>query len=297
MNKFLLIDGNLLMFKSFYATYNPNVPEKILKNSKGIYTNAIYVFLKSLFKILDYINPTHLMIAFDASSQTWRKQEFANYKEGRSKTPEILFSQFDILKVLLTKLNCFWLQHEGDEADDIIATFTKNPGFHYYVFSNDKDLLQLVDENVTIVQTGKTDYENPYKIISNQNFFQIFNLFPNQIPDFKGLAGDSSDNIPGVNQIGEKKAITLLQKFGNIDSIYKNIDEIKSKLRENLENEKELAFFYKKIATLNKDVQIDYSLGQCINFFDGDLTDAIKMLEDLELKSIANRIKNFTIKW
>ncbi|EGV00291.1 5'-3' exonuclease [Mycoplasmopsis columbina] len=255
---FLLIDGNLLMFQSFYASYNPNNINYLMKSPKGIYVNGVHVFLISLAKLIEAFDPKYLFIAFDANGKTKRHNEFEGYKSGRNKAPEIIFEQFALIKDILTGLNIKWFEQIGDEADDLIATLAKTKETNNIIFSKDKDLLQLVNENTIIAQNAKNEYG--YRIVNLDNFETIFGILPSQIPDFKGLAGDASDNLTGVNGIGDKGAVKLLNEFGSLENIYQNIEQIKGKQKEKLLNDKNNAFLCKKLALLNKDVDMDTNI-------------------------------------
>ncbi|AMD81049.1 DNA polymerase I [Mycoplasmopsis canis PG 14] len=218
--KSLVIDGNYMMFQSFYATYRGDI-SSILKTSKGIPTNAVSVFLSQLVKLIKFINPDNLMIAFDANSKTKRHEIFPEYKSGRTKAPVEIFEQFDIIKKLLSLLNIKWIEKAGDEADDIIGTYCKKMIGKKFIFSSDKDLLQLVDEDTSyIVKKGIE-----ISLIDNDNFHSIYEINPSQITTYKGLKGDSSDNLPGVKGIGDKTAIKLINTYGYFENIYKNLDE------------------------------------------------------------------------
>ncbi|WP_027334676.1 5'-3' exonuclease [Mycoplasmopsis felifaucium] len=276
-NKLLLVDGNLLMFQSFYASFNPNFPDNVLRAPNGITTNGVHVFFQTLFKVLKLVNPTHLFIAFDAHGETKRHQIFEDYKSGRSKAPVIIYEQFDAVKEILTSMKIKWFEKIGDEADDLIATLaSNNKGFDNIVFSKDKDLLQLVCTNTSILQTSKSFGGNlTYKVINLHNFKEEYGINPEQIPDYKGLAGDSSDNLKGVQGIGPKTAITLLNEFGTLENIYNNIETLKGKVKENLLNDKESGFFCKQLATLNENVDMDKNIDSyIINIDEAGTTEA-----------------------
>lgn len=287
-NKFLLIDGNLLMFQSFYASYNNK--SAILQNSKGIYTNGIVLFFYTLTRALQELKPSHLLIAFDHKDGcTWRKQEFSGYKAGRSLAPEIIFPQFVILKNLLTKLKINWLEHPNDEADDIIGTLAsiEEPNLEKIIFSKDKDLLQLVNNSSYVYKYDS--FRHVYDTINIHNFKDIFDLEPCQIPDFKGLAGDNSDNLKGVLGIGDKTAKNLLKEYKTLEKIYENLSSLKPSIQKKLIENKEEAFLCKRLATLNKNVNISKDLSDYTYFF--DLDNAIEELQELELFSVINKFK------
>ncbi|WAM02411.1 5'-3' exonuclease [Mycoplasmopsis felis] len=207
-NKNLVIDGNYLLFQSFYASYRGDI-NTILRTSKGIPTNAIQLFLMQLLKLLKEIKPTHLFITFDAYGQTLRHLQYQEYKSGRAKAPDELYIQMNLIKEILTKLNIKWLEQEGYEADDLIATFTTLLPGNNFVFSADKDLLQLVNSKTTLIHR-KSD---KYLYITNKNFYDLFEINPEQITSFKGLKGDPSDNLPGIKGVGDK---TVLNYWMNL---------------------------------------------------------------------------------
>ncbi|WP_029513361.1 5'-3' exonuclease [Mycoplasmopsis primatum] len=285
-NLMLLIDGNFLMFQSFYASYNPYKPEGTLKASNGVTTNGVHVFLQTMFKLMRKFQPSHMFIAFDAKGKTKRHEQYEEYKAGRTKAPVIIFEQFDLIKKILTAMNIKWYEKVGDEADDLIATVaTKNCGFKNYIFSKDKDLLQLVNENNSVIKVNKDDnYYQSYSLDTIEDFKDTYDINPSQIPDYKGLAGDSSDNLKGVQGIGPKKATSLLNQFNTLEGIYKNIESIKGKTKEYLINDKESAFFSKKLAILNCDVDMNTNIDDFLIKL--NTADAAKILSDYNFTNI-----------
>ncbi|UUD35517.1 5'-3' exonuclease [Mycoplasmopsis caviae] len=269
-DKFLLIDGNYLLFSSFYASYNQYNPESTMRSPQGITTNGVHVFLITLSKLLAYFKPKYLFIAFDAFGKTKRHQSYQDYKAGRMKAPTIIFEQFKTIKEILTKLNIKWFEKSGDEADDLIATLAQSQGCLNLIFSKDKDLLQLVNGNTCVVKTVKEGFKIHYELETIDNFEYIYGIKPNQIPDFKGLAGDSSDNLKGVSGIGEKGAIKLINEYGSLENIYQNIDQIKGKTKDKLTIDKEQAYMCKSLATLNLNVEMDKNLSTYLLNFDWD---------------------------
>ncbi|WP_416738120.1 5'-3' exonuclease [Mycoplasmopsis meleagridis] len=263
MEKFLLIDGNLLLFQSFFASYNPYSQANLMKSPLGITTNGVHVFLITLAKLINYFQPKYLFIAFDANAKTKRHQMYSDYKSGRNKAPEIIFEQFFLIKDILKKLNIAWEEKEGDEADDLIASLSSKFKTDNYIYSKDKDLLQLVKENISIVRNNK---EHNFEIINEENFRFFYGFNPEQVADFKALAGDSSDNLPGVNGIGDKGATKLINEYGNLENIYENLDSIKGKLKEKLTKDKDQAFLCKNLALLNKNVEMNHNLNFYANY-------------------------------
>ncbi|QDF64928.1 5'-3' exonuclease [Mycoplasma nasistruthionis] len=291
MNKHLIIDGNYLMFQSFHASYNPNF---FMQNSAGIPTNAINLFLIQMIKLIKYYQPTHLFIAFDSKEKSFRHELYDNYKEGRSKAPNELFIQFDLIKQILSKLNIVHQEQPGYEADDLVAAYCKLAANDEtkIIFSRDKDLHQLIDQNTSVIIKDKTN--NEYALLTDQNYFDNYNFYPNQVPDFKALAGDSSDNLPGVKGIGEKTAINILNLYGNIKNLYQDqaswpVNLTKSVIKKITENQADAEFCY-KMATLNPNVEnFDVNLEKYelkIN-----LNNALDLLTELELKTVISYLK------
>ncbi|BAW18237.1 DNA polymerase I: 5'-3' exonuclease [Mycoplasmopsis bovigenitalium] len=254
MNKLLLIDGNFMMFQSFYASY---YPEKAItmKDDNNRNTNAVHVFFMSLFNLINFVKPTHIFIAFDAHGKTKRHELYPEYKAGRKQTPIEIFDQFIITKEILDSLNITWFEKVGDEGDDIIASVAnQNKNIKKIIYSRDQDLLQLVDNNTSVLHKSGAGfiYYSPW------NFEQKFKIKPHLIPDFKGLAGDKSDNIKGVIGIGEIGANKLINKYGSIENIYQNINNINGSFKNKLIKGKNDAMFCKRLATLNKNVEINF---------------------------------------
>ncbi|MBN4084528.1 MULTISPECIES: 5'-3' exonuclease [unclassified Mycoplasma] len=289
--KSLVIDGNYLMFQSFYATYRGE-GSLILSNSFGVPTNAIQAFMMQFLKLIKFVRPDSIFVAFDAKGPTKRHEIFSEYKSGRTKAPDILYPQFDWIKRILSGLNVVWQEKLGDEADDLIATYCSKVNGKKYVFSADNDLLQLVDENVTILRKDKTNY----KEINKDNFFQIFKFLPNQLTSYKGLKGDSSDNLPGVFGIGEKTAISLLEKYNNFENIYKNLEnnsDLTKSVKNKLINGYQTGLMSYNLSILNCDVE---NFETNLEFYKLQLNynNAMDILMELELSVVINELrKNF----
>ncbi|WP_192805345.1 5'-3' exonuclease [[Mycoplasma] mobile] len=289
MNKILLIDGNLLAFKSFFATAYIG---SSLQTSTGIPTNAVHTFINTIFKLLKELNPTHIFVAFDKPGKTFRHEFFEEYKSKRQSTPDSLKVQFIYIKRVLSKMRICWFEESLIEADDLIATWVSKINTskdEVIVYSSDKDLLQLVAKNVSVI--SKWD-KNEYVIDNENNFFERHSIFPNQIPDFKALAGDASDNYLGISGIGPKTAINLLSEFQIIENLYENLANIKSKkVKEVLELEKDKAFLYKKIAKLKTDVNLNFSL-EDIKLSYKFQKEAMEIFEELEMKNTSSKYLN-----
>ncbi|QGZ97203.1 DNA polymerase I [Mycoplasma sp. NEAQ87857] len=286
----LVVDGNYLLFQSFYATFRGDL-DAIMRNSKGVATNALSIFLSQLNKLIIEIQPDYLFIAFDARGKTKRHLIYEEYKSGRTKAPQELFDQFELIKQLLTDLAINWQEQEGYEADDLIASYCSNIPGEKVIFSRDKDLLQLINDEIVII-----DKLNPAtNYIKSDNFFDLFNFYPNQVIDYKALKGDPSDNLPGIKGIGEKTAIKLLEQFGTFDNIYQNINSplitksIKNKL---LTGQAQGQLCY-ELATLNPNVP-DFDTNIEHYAFKINYQNALALLNELELNRAKKQIANWT---
>ncbi|HEQ9528366.1 TPA: DNA polymerase I [Streptococcus pyogenes] len=251
-NKLLLIDGSSVAFRAFFALYNQI---DRFKNHSGLHTNAIYGFHLMLDHMMKRVQPTHVLVAFDAGKTTFRTEMYADYKAGRAKTPDEFREQFPYIREMLTALGIAYYELEHYEADDIIGTLDKmaertEVPFDVTIVSGDKDLIQLTDENtvVEISKKGVAEFEE----FTPAYLMEKMGLTPNQFIDLKALMGDKSDNIPGVTKIGEKTGLKLLHEFGSLEGIYDHIDGFKaSKMKENLINDRDQAFLSKTLATIN----------------------------------------------
>ena len=275
MNKTLvIIDGNSIINRAFYA-----LPE--MSNKEGLKTNAIYGFTNMLLKIIDTYNPTHISVAFDRKAPTFRHIEFKEYKAGRKKMPDELREQFEPLKDLLDKFNIHRLEIDGYEADDIIGTVSKiaeDNGFKVYIVTGDKDAIQLASNKTTTLITKKGVGE--VEEYDYDSVIEKYEMTPTQFIDLKGLMGDKSDNIPGVPGIGEKTGIKLIKEFSSIEGIFDNIDSIKGSTKKKLEENKELAIMSKKLATIIRDVPVEFNLEELEygNYNTKDILDVFKYL-------------------
>lgn len=286
MEKLVLIDGNSLSFRAFYAL-------PLLTNRAGIHTNAVYGFAMLLEKIKKEEQPTNFLVAFDAGKTTFRHETFGDYKGGRQKTPPELSEQFPLIRQLLDAYQIKHYELENYEADDIIGTLSKEAdkaGIQTIIVTGDRDLTQLASDNVTIYYTKKgvtdVDHYTPEFIAEKYN-----GLKPSQIIDMKGLMGDTSDNIPGIAGVGEKTAIKLLNQFETVENLYEHIDEVSGKkLKEKLENGQEDAFMSKQLATIKRDSPIEVSLKDTKLPDDVDQTAKIDLFKELDFKQMLNQI-------
>jgi len=285
MKKAILVDGNNLMFRSYYATaYSGN----IMRNSKGFPTNALYGFVSMINKIINEERPEYIAVAFDIG-KNFRKQKYDFYKEGRHETPDDLKKQMPIARDILDAMGIKYLELEPYEADDIIGTLAsmadQDPEYDATIISSDRDLLQLISPVVDVKLLKQKDYirYNP------ETFKDDWGIEPIKIIDLKALAGDASDNIPGVRGIGDKTALKLLQEYGSLEGIYDNIESIKGKTREKLEIDRDNAFMSKEIATIYKEVPLNISFEDII--YKGANEEALsEIYETLEFYSL---LKNF----
>ncbi len=251
MNGLILIDGNSLINRAFYAT-----PPLSTKDGKP--TNAVYAFINMLVKIIGDINPKHILVAFDRKEPTFRHGMYSEYKGTRKPMPEDLRPQIDLLKDVLDVLGISRYEKPSIEADDIIGSASKKFNENTVIITGDKDSFQLVDETTSVYFTRKGISE--LEVYSNENFTEKTGISPLQIIDLKSMMGDSSDNIPGIAGVGEKTALSLVQTYGSLENLYENIGELKGKLKEKVENSKELAFLSKTLATIKTDVELPFEL-------------------------------------
>lgn len=286
MKKIILVDGNNLLFRSYYATaYTGNV----MKNSKGFPTNALYGLVTMINKIILEEKPNYIAVAFDIG-KNFRKCKYDFYKEGRQQTPDDLKKQMPYARKLLNKMGIKTLELEPYEADDIIGTLAseveRDDNFIATIVSSDKDLLQLLSEQVDIKLLKQKDYirYNP------KTFYDDYKINPINMIDLKALAGDPSDNIPGVKGIGEKTALSLLQKYPTIEEIYNHIDEMKGKTKEKLIIDKDNAFMSKEIATIYREVPIDLNL-EDYKYEHIESDELYEIYEELEFYSLMKTFK------
>ncbi len=255
MEKLVLIDGNSLLNRAYYAT-------PVFTTKNGMPTNAIFGFVKLLFKILGDLKPNYIIVAFDLKAPTFRHKMFDGYKSTRKGMPDDLAVQVEPLKELLKAMRIATCFKEGIEADDIIGTLSKKFDVHSYIYTGDRDSFQLVDEKTDVYYTKKG--VSILQKLNIENFKNEIGLTPLQIIDLKALMGDSSDNIPGVQGIGEKTALALLENYGSLDGVYENIENLKGALKSKLISNKEIAYLSYKLATIDRACDLDIELSECI---------------------------------
>lgn len=275
MDKLVLIDGNSLFNRAFFAM-------PVFSTSDGMPTNAIFGFTKLLFKILDDEKPQYIVVAFDLKEPTFRHKMYSGYKATRKPMPEELAVQVAPLKSLLKAMKIATCEKKGIEADDILGTLSKKFDVHSLLYTGDRDSYQLVDEKTDVCFTKKGVSEI-YRL-NIDNFKSEIGIDPPQVVDLKALMGDKSDNIPGVPGIGEKTARDLLNEYGTLDGIYGHIGELKKSVKEKFEANKELAYLSYKLAKIDRDCEIDLNLADCVapKKFSGEVK---KLFGELEFRS------------
>ena len=283
MDKIILLDGNSLSYRAFYAM-------PALKNKKGLYTNSVYGFTLMLERILEDTKPKYALVAFDKGKETFRHKSYEAYKGTRDKTPTELVEQFGYVRELIESYGIKYEEHLDYEADDIIGSYAKiaeKAGLEVIIVSGDKDLTQLASDNITVYYTkrGVTEIDHYTPEFINEKY----GLTPQQIIDMKGLMGDKSDNIPGIPGVGEKTAIKLLTEYETVESVLENIDNISGKkLKERLTEGKEDAILSKKLATIFTDVPVDNKIEDLT--FKEDREKKKELFEKLEFVSFLRKL-------
>lgn len=279
MNNLVLIDGNSLINRAFYAT--PPLSAK-----DGTPTNAVYAFVNMLVKLIGDVNPKYLLVAFDRKEPTFRHKIFPDYKGTRKPMPDDLRPQIDLLKTVLDTMRIARYEQPSIEADDILGSLSRKFKIPTIIVTGDKDSFQLVDETTSVFFTkrGISDIE----VYNNDNFTEKTGITPSQIIDLKSLMGDSSDNIPGVPGVGEKTALNLVKTYGTLENLYDNVDTLSGKLREKIESSREIANLSKTLATINTSVEIPYTLDDLT--FDFPFPYETKLLfSNLDLKNLLKK--------
>ena len=293
MDNFVLIDGNSIMNRAFYGIMG----SKMLTTRDGKYTNAVYGFLAILFKLIEDTNPQYMAVAFDLKAPTARHKLYEGYKANRKGMPEELAEQMPLIKEILRAMNIDIVEKEGYEADDVLGTLSRygeKQGLHVTILSGDRDTFQLATDNVTIriprTKGGKTETD----LFDRSKIIETYGLEPKQLIEVKGLQGDTSDNIPGVPGIGEKTALSLIQKYGSIDNLYskieKNEDDLKGKQREKIKDNKALAELSKTLGTINLEVPIEDTLEQ-FKVEEWDKQKVLKLFKELNFNRYIERFQ------
>lgn len=279
-NKLLLIDGNSLTYRAFFA-----LPP--MTDAQGRNTNAAYGFTMMLLKLLEEEQPTHMLVAFDASSETFRHDVYQEYKGSREKTPSELREQFPIVRDICEALGIQMMELHRYEADDLIGTLARTmPTDRTRIVTGDKDLLQLVTDKVEVLITkrGITDVQ----CMTEELFAETYGgLKPIQMIDLKGLMGDKSDNIPGIPGIGEKTAVKLISAYGSVEGLYEHVEDLKGKQKEKVIANEELARLSKELATIKVDVPLETTLDD-LQIRDVDTQVPYSLFQSLGFKSLTN---------
>ena len=287
MKKIVLVDGNNLLFRSYYATaYTGN----IMRNKEGFPTNGLYGFVNMINKIISEEKPEYMMVAFDIG-KTFRHEKYERYKDGRKETPEDLKLQFPVAKKILTAMGIKYLECAGYEADDIIGTVSlwceKDPKYEALIVSSDKDLLQLISDE-TVVKLLKS---KDYIMMDKETFRETYGFDPINMIDLKALMGDSSDNIPGVKGIGEKGAIKLISEYNTIDNLYDNIGNIKGAMHTKLIEGKEDAYYSRDLVTIYREVPLDVTFNDLI-YKKENTNELIDIYNNLGFYSLLRKMNN-----
>lgn len=282
--RLIIIDGNSIINRAFYA-----LPQT-MDNKEGLHTNAIYGFTTMLFKMIDIYKPTHISVAFDRKAPTFRHKEYSEYKAGRKRMPQELFEQMQPLKELLDAFKIERFEIDGYEADDIIGTISKaaeEDGFEVFIVTGDKDAIQLASHKTTtlITKKGVADVEE----YNYDSVVEKYEMTPTQFIDLKGLMGDKSDNIPGVPGVGEKTGIKLIKQFGSIENLIENTEELKGSIKKKIEENKEEAIHSKWLATIIRDVPIDFNLEKMI-YGDYNVDDVIEKFQFFKFTSLIKKV-------
>ncbi|MGN1312407.1 MAG: DNA polymerase I [Bacilli bacterium] len=287
MKKIVLVDGNNLLFRSYYATaYTGN----IMRNKDGFPTNGLYGFVNMINKIISEEKPEYMMVAFDIG-KTFRHEKYERYKDGRKETPEDLKLQFPVAKKILTAMGIKYLECAGYEADDIIGTVSlwceKDPEYEALIVSSDKDLLQLISDETVLKLLKSKDYI----IMDKETFRETYGFDPINMIDLKALMGDSSDNIPGVKGIGEKGAIKLISEYHTIDNLYDNIGNIKGAMQTKLIEGKGDAYYSRDLVTIYREVPLDVTFDDLI-YKKENTNELIDIYNNLGFYSLLRKMDN-----
>ena len=281
MKRIILVDGNSLMYRAYYGMAAMG---NLTQNSKGLYTNAIFGFVRMMNSLIKS-NYDAILVAFDAGKKTIRHEWMKDYKAGRPPMPDEFRMQIAYIKEYLDIMRIKRYEQDLYEADDIIGTMSlraKNMGYHVDIYSSDKDLLQLIDDDVTVHLTkkGMTDLED----YTPESFYERYQINYDQFVDLKALMGDKSDNLPGIAGIGEKKAVKYLQKYGNLDGIIENKDAITGSDGEKIRNGYNDAILCKKMATIIRDFDIKITVEDLVKK-ECDKEKLVAFYTELEFKS------------
>lgn len=291
LEKLVVIDGNSILNRAFYGIMS----SKMLQTADGTYTNAVYGFLAIMFKLLEDIQPEYMVVAFDVKHPTKRHEMYKEYKGTRKGMPDELAAQMPIIKEVLEAMNIKVIEKEGYEADDILGTLAKHSekkGIKVTLLTGDRDSFQLASDNITIriprTKGGKTEIEN----FDRSKILEVYGIEPEKLIEVKGLMGDSSDNIPGVAGVGEKTALNLIKEFGSIDNIYSKLEQgeqvAKGKLKEKLENGKDMAILSRELGRIDVNAPIDKELSD-FKVRDWDYSKVLELFKKLKFNRYIER--------
>lgn len=289
--KLLLVDGNSILNRAFYGLQGP----QLLSTSDGLYTNGVYGFLNILFKYIEEEQPGYICIAFDMKGPTFRHEQYEEYKANRKEMPQELAVQVPIIKEVLDAMNYKRIEYEGYEADDLIGWLSRcgeEKGMEVIIVTGDRDSFQLISNTtrvkLPVTRYGKTETED-YDYVA---FHNKYGIEPKQMIDVKALMGDASDNIPGIKGIGEKTALKLIKEFGSLDDLYKNIQDVKSNsIRRKLEEEKEIAYLSKELASIKREVPEDLCKLEQLEIIEYDVKKLYEIFQRLEFRSFIDRLE------
>ncbi len=290
MKKFVLIDGNALIHRGFHA-----IPP--LFTASGEMTNAVFGFTTVLMGVLKEETPEYIAVTFDKKGPTHRHEVFEDYKATRVKAPDELYDQIPRIREVVKAFNMPVFEQSGYEADDLIATLARevrDQDLQVVIVTGDKDAFQLVNEKVIVASPRKGYREVAY--YDHEKVVEKLGVRPDQVVDYKGLCGDPSDNIPGVPGVGPKTAANLLQAYGTLEGIYDNIDEVKGKMKDKLEEHKKMAFFSRDLAQLVDDVELDFELEHCVTH-EVNRDEILALFEKLEFNSLIRRFNSLHGEW
>ncbi|BBH24939.1 5'-3' exonuclease [Paenibacillus baekrokdamisoli] len=280
-NKLLLVDGMALLFRAFFAN---SYGGSVRRTSEGVPVNAIYGFIKYFMDAVQRFGPTHVVCCWDMGSTTFRTAQYDGYKANRPSAPEDLVPQFDLIKEVMESFGVPNIGLVGYEADDCIGTLAKRHSneAHVYVLSGDHDLLQLVDDRITVVIMKKG--QGNYAEYTPQFLHEERQLTPQQVICVKGLMGDTSDNYPGVRGIGEKTAYKLIQEHGSVDGVLANLDSLSKTIRAKIEADLDMLHMSRELATIRCDVPVEIEFTNC--GWEINRAQVMNKFEQLEFRSL-----------
>ncbi|MBR5730938.1 MAG: DNA polymerase I, partial [Firmicutes bacterium] len=284
-DRIVIIDGNSLINRAYYAIQRPMITKD------GMYTQGIYGFLSMLQKIRADYAPTHMLVAYDRKAPTFRHREYTEYKAGRKHMPEELAMEMPVLKEILSAMGISQYETDGFEADDILGTtarMAEEAGLECYVITGDRDALQLATDRTSVIITKKGISE--FKLYDDAAMMEEYGFDHDQFIDYKALRGDASDNIPGIEGVGEKTAIKLIQQFGSLEGLLSNLDKVESdKLRARIEDGAQTALMSRRLATIIKNVPVDYTIDD-LRIREADTDELIRLYSRLEFKTYLSRL-------